>query len=299
MPFPNFFVIGAGRCGTTSLHNYLGQHPQVFVCRQKSPNYFVAGDPAPAREQPVARAMMRHWVTDRERYLSLFDEASNELAIGEVSPVYLQSANAPERIRSFCPEARHIAVLRQPVDRAYAHFLGRQRDGIEPPGSFSDRVSEELAAGLPDRVAFGSYLACGRYHHFLRGYFDRFPASHIRVYLLEDMGTDLDRLLRDLFGFLGVDPEFTPDTTARLNRSGTIRNPLLRALWTRSVKQRIAARPHLPSALRRAAGAPFLRDLDVPDLEPELARRLLDVFRDDIRRLEDLLQRDLSAWLET
>ena len=293
---PNFIVIGAGRSGTTSLQVHLAAHPQVYVCR-KSPNYFVSGDDPPPWETPVARAMMRHWVRDRDRYLALFDGATSEIAVGEVSPVYLQSVSAPRRIHEMCPDARIVAILRHPVDRAYTHFLGRQRDGIEPAGTFAERVEAELSGPLPDNVAFGSYLGCGRYHHFLRGYFDRFPKERIRVYLFDDFRESPRRVLSDLFGFLGVAPGFESDVSRRLNRSGRIENPVLRAIWTGTVGVRTRLRSHLPESVRAAVGARFLGRLETPRLNPALRARLLVVFREDIGELERLIGRDLSTWL--
>ena len=207
MALPNFLVIGAGRSGTTSLHHYLRHHPEIFVCLEKSPNYFVSSEPMPSWENPRARAMARQWVSDRGAYERLFDGARNEKAVGEVSPVYLQALGAPRRIRAACPDAKIVAVLREPVDRAYAHFFGRRRDGLELRPDFEGVVEEELSRPLPDDVAFGSYLGCGRYHHFLKGYFDLFPRARIRVYLFEDLRADTGALLRDLFTFLGAESQ--------------------------------------------------------------------------------------------
>ena len=87
MTLPNFIVIGASRSGTTSLHHYLGQHPEIHMSPVKSPNFFVAGDAQPAWETAVLRAMARQWITDRDEYEQLFAGASGKHAIGEVSPV--------------------------------------------------------------------------------------------------------------------------------------------------------------------------------------------------------------------
>ncbi len=182
MPLPDFLVIGASRSGTTSLHNYLGEHPEIFMCPRKSPNFFASADPIPAREGPVVRQMMSQWVADRRSYEALFSGAPEEAAIGEVSPVYLQSRAAPERIRRECPAARLVAILRDPAERAWAHYMGRKRDGLETRGDFAEVIAAELAEGLPDEVAFGSYLGCSRYGHFLTRYFDLFPREQIRIY---------------------------------------------------------------------------------------------------------------------
>jgi hypothetical protein len=293
---PTFIVIGAGRSGTTSLHQLLGQHPGIFMCRRKSPNHFAATVAQPEWETPVARGMAKQWVSDRAEYEELFAGAPSEAVVGEVSPVYLQAVDVARRIHETVPDVRLIAILRDPVERAYSHFVGRRRDGIEPEPSFARRIQRELDAPLPDDVAFGHYLGCGRYHHFLTPYFDRFRRDQLRVHLYDDLLNDPDALLADVFAFLGVDPGFAVDTSARLNRTGEIRNPFLRRAWTTSVRARTAMRPYLPAAVRRAGGQLFLDDLEKSPLDADLHRRMLDVLDDDIGRLEQQIDRDLSAW---
>jgi hypothetical protein len=297
MTDPNFFVVGAGRCGTTSLHQFLGQHPDVFVCGRKSPNHFATHVPQPEWETPVARAMARQWVADEGAYRMLFEGVTTEHAIGDVSPVYLQALDVPRRLHDAHPEAKIIAILRDPVERAHAHFIGRQRDGIETCATFEERVAAELASPMPDDVAFGHLLGCGRYHHFLAPYVEKFGADRVKVLLYDDLVADPLALMKEIFTFLDVDPGFAPDLGARLNRTGVIRDRPARVVWTRSVRVRTALRPYLPERLRRSVGRRFLSDIDKPALDPELRRRLVEVFRDDIGALEGLIDRDLSGWL--
>ncbi|HVR29781.1 MAG TPA: sulfotransferase [Thermoanaerobaculia bacterium] len=296
MTLPNFLVIGASRSGTTSLHHYLGQHPSVHMSPVKSPNFFVAGDPQPPWEGAAQRAMARQWITDRGDYEALFRGAGGKRAIGEVSPVYLQSLGAPARIHSACPDAKLVAILREPVDRAWAHYLGRRRDGLERRTDFRAVVEDELARPLPDAVAFGSYVGCSRYHHFLAGYFQSFARERIRIYLFEDLVSDVSALLRDLFEFLEVDPGTAVDTERRHNQTGIVRQPLLRFLWTRTVRARIALRPFLPAAIRDTGRLAMGRELRRPALDPELRATIARVLAPDVERLQHLLGRDLTGW---
>jgi Sulfotransferase family len=295
MTLPSFLVIGASRSGTTSLHHYLGQHPDVYMSPVKSPNYFVSADPLPAWEGAVPRAMARQWISERSRYEALFAGAGGRRAIGEVSPVYLQSVHAPARILDACPDARLVAILRHPVDRAWAHYLGRRRDGLEPRDDFRAVVEAEMARPLPDQVAFGSYLGCSRYHHFLAGYFARFPRERIRVYLFDELLADAGALVADLFAFVGVEARIAVDTERRHNQTGVARSPLRRLLWTRTVRARTALRPLLPARVRDV-GRMVLGELERPALDPELRARIARVLAPDLERLEALLDRDLARW---
>ncbi len=295
---PTFFVVGAGRAGTTSLHRYLATHPEVFVTRGKSPNYFVSDVPMPSWEGPTARRMAREWISSREGYDALFADATTEVAVGDVSPVYLQARSAAGSIAAAFPDARIVAILRDPMERAHAHWLGRLRDGIERRNDFRQVVEEELKRGLPDDVAFGSYLGIGRYHHFLSDYTTRFPAQRIKIYLFEDLCADPASLLRDLFAFLGVATDFAPETTVHYGQTGTIRNPIARVAWTRSVSARTLLRRHLPAGIRDRGMALAARSgLERPRLDPELRRLMPEAIRADIECLQPLIDRDLSRWL--
>jgi hypothetical protein len=299
MPLPDFLVIGASRSGTTSLHNYLGQHPEVFMCPRKSPNFFVSADPIPAREDPVARQMMGQWVADRASYEGLFSGAWDGAAIGEVSPVYLQSWDAPMRILKMCPEAKLVAILRDPAERAWAHYMGRMRDGLESREDFAAVIEAELAEGLPDDVAFGSYLGCSRYGHFLSRYFELFARDKIRLYLFEDLREAPRDLLGDIFSFLGVDPSSCASISmSKHHQSGQVSGALRRFLWTRSVGLRTTLRPMLPEGVRRLAAPVFLKNLEKPRLDPVLRARICEVLAPDIERCQELIARDLSRWLE-
>ena len=146
-------------------------------------------------------------------------------------------------------------------------------------------------------MAFGSYLGCGRYHHFLSPYYALFPRERIRVYLFDDLLTDAAGLLSYLFAFLDVDPEFAPGTEKRYAQTGVIENPLLRAFWTGSVGIRTTLRPYLPAAVRDVGRRVIARRLAKERLEPELRAELVEVFRDDIGQLQGLIGRDLGHWL--
>lgn len=298
MTLPNFLVIGAGRSGTTSLHHYLRQHPEVFIPAVKAPSHFFCCEGLPI-EDPIMRALTRHYfVPDPRDYERLFDGVRGERAVGEVSPVYLATTRAAPRIASRLPNVKLIGVLRHPVDRAYARFVGRLRDGFERRSDFAEIVREERKPPLVRDVAFGTYIASGFCHHFIKTYFDRFPRDRIRIHLFEDFVKDPAAILADVFEFLDVDTGFVPNTEIPHNQSGgLIRNRALRQVWTRSARFRAALRPHFPEIWRDATFRLFAADLIPPPLNPELRAELVALFREDTEKLQELLDRDLSHWL--
>lgn len=296
---PNFIVIGAARCGTTSLHHYLGQHPDIYMCPVNEPNFFLfEGDTPPSDDPSVRylRAMGAQWVSNRGAYEDLFAGVQGEKAVGEVSPLYMQTRCAAHSIQRTMPEVRLIAVLRQPVDRAYTQFMGRRREGLERRTDFEAIIREELRHHEEPLIVGKYYLAPSRYYQCLQPYYACFPRERIHVGLFDDFARDPRAFLCEIFRFLGVDPAFTPDTSTRHNPTGVIRNPVLRGIWTRSLGLRIALRPYLPGAIRHAAFPIFARNLVRLPFDPAFRAQLTELFRDEIGRLQDLIGRDLSGW---
>jgi len=299
MTLPNFLVIGAGRSGTTSLHHYLKAHPDVYLPDVKSPSHFYCHG-RPPDDDPFMRHVTRNYfVPDPAAYEALFDNVRDETAIGEVSPAYLASVRAAPRIAERLPDVRLIAILRHPVDRAFARFVGRCRDGLERRTDFDEVVSDERRGPLVRDDAAGTYLPAGFISHFLASYVERFPRERLRIHLFEDFVRDAAAVMRDLFTFLDVAPSFAPDLSRRYNQSGgMVRNGLLRRGWAHSALLRARLRPYLPQAIRDRVFGVITRDLVSLRLDPALRAELTELYRPDIERLALLLDRDLSHWLE-
>ncbi len=298
---PNFLVIGAGKGGTTSLHRWLAEHPQVYVSRIKETNFFTwetrrdgsADEPLGRMEFPV-----RSW----EEYLELFAEGAGAVARGEVSPSYLSRPAVPARIAERLPEARLIAVLRHPVERAYSSYLMHARDGRERR-TFAEAVRQELEGTADSTLAAGQlrYLRIGHYYRHLSRYWERFPDERMHIELFDDLKGDPGALVGRVYRFLGVDDSFRPDLSARLNPSGVPRRSLLAPFLRKNRFSRVVRRL-LPArcvpGVERAYDGWRGRQLVKPPLDPALRRELIERYRDDIERLSDRLSRDLSTWLE-
>jgi hypothetical protein len=300
MTLPSFLVIGAARSGTTSLHHYLGQHPDIYICPVNETNFFTLDADLPAADDPYLRHMRsiyKWWVRDLAAYEQLFDGVSGEAAVGEVSPLYMQTLSAPRSIRRLLAYPKLIAVLRHPVDRMYAQLMGMRREGDESRTDLRAVVRAELERGVPEDAAFGSYIAASRYHHWLRGYFELFSREQIRIWLFDDFRASPATVMAEMFQFLGVDSTFAPDTSKRHNATGIIKGPVRRFIWTRSARLRRTLRPYLPGFIRHAGEPLFAGDLVKPPLDPNLRSELCELFRDEIGRLEDLIGRDLGHWL--
>ena len=288
MTLPTFIVIGVAKAGTTSLYRYLDQHPQVFMYPEKGTNYFGYEDARDWRwddegEPPLLR---NFHVRTFEEYEAAFSGATNELAIGEVSPQYFRCPTAAQRIQERLPDVKLIANLRNPAERAFSGFLMRTRRG-ERVGSPEKELSAE-----------SSHVREGFYYRRMKRFYDAFPREQIKVYVFEEFKRDPGHVMRDLHGFIGVDPGFEPDTAPRYNPANLPRSRSLNKLFYHPTVIR-TAKAIVPSRMQGAAkGVRKLNLSAPPKLSSDLRAQLLELYRDDIVRLEGLLERDLSVWLE-
>lgn len=276
MTLPNFLIIGAAKSGTTSLYHYLRQHPDIFMSRIKEPNYYTDEDNL--LDIPAIRS--------RAAYEALFAGAKGRRAIGEATVRYLNAIAGIDRIHADLPGVRLIVLLRQPADRAYSSYLARLAIGGETQG--------------PEEVLQpGSYpFETSRYYPRLRRYYDRFPRQQIKVILFEDLAANPQNVLREIFRFLDVDPDFVADTSIRHNTSVAPRSRFLNRLFGSGMR---FVRPMVPQWLLSRGLAVKLRRpiLRKPEpMSPELRRRLTDLYREDILATGELIGRDLSHWLE-
>jgi len=304
MSLPNFLIIGAAKAGTNALYHYLRQHPQVYMSPWKEPKFFAFESEADlgfraanGRDAPVNASV----ILDQAEYEKLFDEASeDELARGEASTHYLYVEKSPARIKALIPDAKLIAVLRNPVDRAFSSYQHLVRDDLEPL-DFGAALDAE-----PQRIAehyayLYRYADMGFYCEQLERYEQTFPENQLCVLLYDDLRSDPEDTCRRIFSFLGVDESFVPDMSGEYNRSGVPTNrlmhrllnpsaPMKRRLW--SVTPRFA-RERLLDAQTRMVNRNLQRQT-MPEPERE---RLREVFREEVGRLEQRLGRDLSHWL--
>ncbi len=296
MIMPNFLIIGAGKAGTTSLYHYLRQHPQIYMSPIKETNFF-----AYEAENSVNLKRIHFPITSIEAYSALFQGISDEKAIGEASPLYLPSPVAAERIKHYIPHVKLIAILRNPVERAYSSYLMYVRDNRETRTFFQAIREEEL--GITGDLPYGQghYIYIGLYYMQLVRYLRLFDTSQVAVYLFDDLQEDVMGVLGNIFRFLGVKDKFVPDISTRYNVSGVPRNGILKPLLWKSPLT-VTLRRLLPVSLYQTA-LTFLemwrdRQLIKPPLSPEIRRKLVAVYKEDILQLQELIQRDLSKWLE-
>lgn len=276
MTLPNFIVIGPGKTGTTWLYHCLREHPQIQLARYTKETVFFT--------EYYARGM--GW------YERFFRGCDGAIAIGEVSNTYFFSPAAAERIALHLPDVKLIVFLRHPVDRLVSRYLFQARNG-RMKGTLEQAILRNPA--VVEENFFDEHIA-----HYL----SRFSRNQILVALHDDLERDARRLLSEVYGFLGVNPDFAPPSGPR--RVLAARGPRNRIL-NRAVKRAATwlRRNDLHWLLSLAKNSPAASMLltkrlsagEAAVLSMETRQRLLDLYRPHMQRTATLIGRDLAAWM--
>jgi hypothetical protein len=284
--FPDFLIIGAPKCGTTSLFHYLGEHPRVYPSPEKEPHFYSYIE----EERP-------HWGTDDvDEYTSLFRRADANQLCMEASTWYLYSRTAARQIRRHAPDTKCIALLRQPVDRAYSGWSFRLQQGWESL-SFEDAIMAEEKR-VEEGKAWGThYLRAGRYSHQVRRFYEQLGRDQVRIFWFEDFRSDSQAVVQEALSFLGLEPTDTIDVDqvhnpTRLPRS-TMVSQLMNLDWLREIARQLlpeAARRMLRNTIRQANEKPR------PPIDEDLHATLTERVWPDVERLENVVNADLSRW---
>jgi hypothetical protein len=311
---PNFFLIGAGKSGTTSLYHYLRQHPHIFMSPIKEPCYFASEirveNLAPSYRRHVKRMSLRFpellgttnsvkpfgWlVSEWADYLSLFRNVDGHAAIGEASAAYLWSTTAPRNIAARRPDARIIVMLRDPAERAFSQYLHQLAVGLIRC-SFREHIQACMRSDRKSISAHYPLLEIGSYHCQVKRYLETFPRQNIRIYWYEEAWRDPGALLADVFRFLNVDATHRPNTSHRSLERRAPRFPAVNYVLKRfEIAHRL--NEAFPLLLRPAASRLLFQRSSTLRMDAHDRRYLIDYYRQDIMKLAALLDRDLSSWL--
>jgi len=248
---PNFLLIGAARCGTTSLYEVLQSHEDVYLPQSKrpEPHFFLKND--------EYRKGLCYY---ESRY---FPKSCNAVAIGEASTSYIFAPYVPARVAKNIPAVKSIALLRNPIDRAFSGYWHTVKSGLEQLGfeDALDREQERSVAAIPGLAAEiqpFAYAARGDYHEQIVRWCNHFPRESLELIILDDFLNDPNTVMQRLATFLGIEPDkFVVSVPPRLNQS-----------WPPNTQMSNQAK--------------------------EMLRRR---FEDGVRRLSDFMQRDLTFWL--
>ncbi len=313
-PLPGFFVVGAVKAGTTALHLFLDQHPEIYMSPVKETNFFSQADMHLEHfnrdyrhdvnvnlerflEGPMTRKIHIANLSDWNQYQRLFRDASGFKAVGEASNSYLLCPSSAANIAEHCPEARILMMLRNPIERVWSQYLMNLRLGKILSEDFIPEFEADSAKEQQGWGVSHNYKELGMYAGQLQRFYDHFPRERVRVLLYDDYRVNPEATIRDIFRFLGVNPDVSLDLDQRPNEAAVPRFKQLNYLLFQSglvnrVKQWV------PESWKGAAKQAMFSNEDMPVMAPAEKAYLRDVYRDDVAHLGQLLQRDLSAWVK-
>ncbi len=303
---PDFLIVGAPRCGTSTLYSYCSAHPRIFMPIEKEPMFFSCWNREPVMDILHPRKLMTWTVRDPDEYIALFRPAREGQVLGEASTWYLSDHEHVlsnmfslygERLR----EVKIIISLRNPADRAWSQYLqkkGERRENLD----FESAIQPDVVASRREANLSPSYdyVALSKYSPGVGAYLDLF--DRVQVIIFEEFFPRVDENIRSIFDFLDVPAPEGRVIPRRVNVSGRPRGKMgeaaLDLVFTPNALKSVA-KAFLPRAIR----APLkyrIKDMfqKREPLDRDLRQRVLEGYREDISRLECLLGKDLSLWYE-
>jgi hypothetical protein len=289
---PNFLIVGAAKCGTTSLYRYLSQHPDIFMPEWKELSLFIGDSFGPI-----------HKVKNPYYYRKVFSQVQDQTAVGEASSTYLFDEAAPKIIMEQLGTIRIIITLRDPVAMSYSlynHQLRREGETIE---NFEEALATEESRRRDPEFKKKCYGWHANYYYFHRAlyykqvkrYIDTFGRDNVRVILFEELTNETLNIVKEIFEFLGVNNTFVPEIKVHNPAGGILKIP---RFWTDTglflktfqfviSKNMMKKIPHLVRNIGRKPPQP---------INPTTAKNLRRRFYEDICQLEKLIAKDLSSW---
>ena len=307
---PNFFIVGAMKAGTSSICRYLSQHPQVFLSRIKEPNYYVweslrsTDSFMVSSPQGLVPIKFTQMIRTKEQYAQLFERSIGYRARGEASPLYLPHPHAAARIKTHHPNAKIIALLRNPITRAYSAYCYRRSHGLEPERTFLEALRSELS-GERDNWSYDmQYLHTGHYAGQVKRYVEAFGNENVLLVNFDHLRSDASSACRRILDHLSLPAHDTIRTNFVANKTRQAPTRVTRAVMALldcRFPFRSAVKRMLPMEWRhriRTAAPAAVSRLGKPPrrINPREHRFLADYYDQEISDLQQLTGWQLEHW---
>jgi hypothetical protein len=295
---PNFLIVGAAKSGTSSLHNYLNQHPEVFMptfnkegMKVKEPRFLI---------KDLVQHRVHNGVWTFEKYQSLFADVKDEKAIGESTVLYLYYyKDAIKNIKHYLGEdVKIIIMLRNPTDRAYSAFQHVSR-GLSENNSFEESL--EIETGRLEReenlTPMVMYKEMGMYFEMVKSYKQSFKNVHIIFY--EDFRDNIELEMSKVYNFLAISKNVEIDLAARHNVGGKRwKNETMKRVFTKDSAIKSILKSIFPKSIKKGMRNQLVNASTnkVVPIKEETRKMLNEYFKQDIKKLSELLNKDLRYW---
>lgn len=295
MSLPNFICLGATKCGTTTLYDILKQHPDIYIPSLKEPHFF---------------DIPKNFSNGLEWYEKTYFKKIDKKIISDFTPSYFFDKKAPKRIfDALGSNMKFLVILRNPVDRAYSHYLHSKRDFHEIE-DFENSLNLE-SSRLKKYLAQSDYLSYLRHSYIQQGMYSQMLERYLRYFTLDnflfisfehDFLQERDLMAKKILDFLEVDSSILLDTDIKSNPSGIERSKFLKKMikkdgWWRVFLKKIIPSLKLRQVIKNRIQRANTRDLNPPIISQSSRKKIYQsYFRDDVLNLERILKRDFSFW---
>ena len=286
----DFFIVGAPKAGTTSLYHYLNEHPKISMSSVKEPNYF-------SHEELETQKLYykSNKINSLDSYHNLFPTRDANLIYGEASVSYLFYKNVAEKIKTYNKNAKIIILLRNPIERAFSHYLMDVRLGLISE-SF-ESVVDGFETTSKNKLYYQQYIELGKYYNQISNYKRLFNDKNILIIDYEDFKNKTSLSVTTVFDFLQIDTSFMPNLDLNHN---TFRKPkftFIEKLYSNH-SIRCIINKLISSKFKNYINQIVFDKEDKPILSHDLRVRLKSIFKNDVNKLSDMLNKDFSKWIK-
>jgi hypothetical protein len=296
MNFPNLLIVGAAKSGTTSLFNYLSQHPDIFMSSNKEPHFLI--------NKEIGSGRIPNGINDLEKYTELFKDGGSFKFRGEASTMYLQFADASiKNIKKYlCSKTKIIIMLRNPIDRAFSGYHHVRRFNKIENLSFEDAIDicEERYTKNLNITPASRYLNIGLYSKMVSKYLNEFK-ENVHIIIYDDFILDTNSELQKVYNFLSVE-DFEVNIKERFMVGGwQWNNAILKNIFlSKGILKRFIKFVLASSTLRGFIKNIFINSQisDTDAMQTSTRKNLLKFYHDDIIKLSEIVSLDLKKWLK-
>lgn len=296
--WPTFLIAGTARSGTTALHEHLGKHPDLFMPLQKEPCFFTFYN-----EQPVFTNARHNYITRKEDYLQLGENPEGRIW-GESSTPYMyfyeKTVKNIKRLVTRSEDIKIILVLRDPSDRAYSQYMHNRRD-LREPLSFEEAIEAEKGRISENWHFDFFYVDKGFYFKQVKHYLENF--KHVKIIMFDDLEKHPDRVVEEVLAFLGLEMKDYLKDVKKRNQSGEMKVKWVKRLMSNRTNPILNGMRALMSKKTRKRVRNFIKNLLLShnlkkvEMSKATRARLVELYRNDIEQLQELIGHDLSGWL--
>jgi len=299
MGLPNFLIIGVPKAGTTSIYHYLKSHPEIYMPETTELRYFNSEEMLSNLSGPGAKSALTKICKNQEEYLSWFDTSADEMAVGECTTNYLYSKKAIKKIKKeLGANVKLIVILRNPVQRAYSHFIYNKNRNLENL-TFEEAILAEVERKEKGWDNGWAYTDLSRYSEHIKFLYSE--NINFKIYLFEDFQERPKEVISDILKYLEVDDKFTPENIDVIYNKGGLSRFKLAVQWLRKPnKFRTYIKSLLPIKsieLMRKKREQFISwQAKKPEMDKKTFKYLKKFFEEDVYSLKSIYPVDISKW---